>query len=193
MNSYVGEWRGNLVLGNDVLVETSFYQPLSASQTFFVEPRIGYANTPLYIYQGNVLLSEYRTQRAAGGVDLGTNFASYGEARIGLYRGTERFNLSTGPRILPENFRNDIGLLSASLRIDRLDSVDFNRSGYLLSLTAQTSQTALGASDTYDRLEGEARTALTWGEHTLQVALRAGGTTTPTVCRSMRSSSSAAS
>lgn len=177
MNQFGGEWRNDVVLGNDVVLASSFYQPLSARQYFFVEPRASYSNTPLDIYDGNVLLSVYREQGVVAGADLGANFSDYGEARLGLYRGWRKFTLSTGPTVLPASGTVNTGLVRASLRIDRLDSVNFTRSGYLLALNAQVSRAALGATDSYNRFEGEGRVAYSLGDHTVQFALRAGGST----------------
>ncbi len=174
LNRWGGEWRGNLVLGNDVLLTTSLYQPLSDRQYFFVEPRFAAGITPLYIYNANVLLSEYRSHAVGAGLDLGVNFSAYGEARLGVYRGYSRYELATGPPFLPGDFNEDVGFVQAAVRIDRLDSVNFTRSGYLLSLSAQSSKAALGASDDYTRFEGAVRGAYSLGDHTLQLALRGG-------------------
>jgi len=174
LNRWGGEWRGNLLLGNDVLLNTSLYQPLSDRQYFFVEPHFAAGITPLYIYNASVLLSEYRNHFVGVGLDLGANFSAYGEARLGIYRGRSRYELATGPPTLPADFDEDIGLVQAALRIDRLDSVNFTRSGYLVSLIAQSSQTALGASDSFTRVEGGVRGAYSFGNHTLQLAVRGG-------------------
>jgi NTE family protein len=177
LNSWGAEWRNDIVLGNDVVLASRFYQPLSPSQRFFVEPRLVYSDTPLYIYDSDVLLSEYREHTVGVGLDGGVNFDQYGQLRLGLYRGKSRFDLSTGPLFLPKNLEVDLGLLQASLRIDQLDSVSFARSGYLLAANALLSRTGLGATENYDRYDAELRAAFSLGEHTLRVALRGGGST----------------
>jgi NTE family protein len=174
LNSYGAEWRNDVVLGNDVVLLSSFYQPLSPRQYFFVEPRVGYADTPFDIFLRDVILTEYRNRTLGVGVDLGINFKQYGEARIGLYRGRSEYSASAGATILPKDFEVDRGLALASLRIDRLDSVSFTRSGYLLALGLQASRQELGASANYTKYEGEARGAHSIGEHALQLALRGG-------------------
>jgi NTE family protein len=174
LNAYGGEWRNEFVLGSDVLLDTSFYQPLSARQYAFVEPRLRLSNTPLDVYFGNVLFAQYRDQAITASADLGVNFSQYGQARLGLYRGYHRFSLRTGLPSLP-NVNVDTAGLQAGLRIDRLDSVSFARSGYLLSLVGQASLPAMGAAESYNRVEGEIRAAHAFGEHALQIALRGGG------------------
>ena len=174
LNRWGGEWRNQFVLGNNIVLQSQFYQPLSARQQVFIEPIVRFSNTPLDIYTGNVLATEYRDQGASVALDLGLNFSDYGQARLGVLRGNHRFDLSSGPIFLPRDFSADTGLVQASLRIDRLDSVNFARSGYLLALNAQASLQSLGATDTYNRYEAEARGAYSIGPHAFQVALRGG-------------------
>ncbi len=154
-----------------------FYQPLSPSQRWFVEPRIVFSDTPLYIYTGEVLATLYRERMLSAGLDAGLNFSQYGQMRLGLYRGKSKFDLSTGPLFLPKNLEVDLGLVQASLRIDQLDSASFARSGYLVALNALLSRTQLGASLDYDRYDAEARAAFSQGVHTLRLTLRGGGST----------------
>jgi len=68
-----------------------------------------------------------------------------------------------------------IGTAVAGLVIDQLDSVSFTRSGYLLAVDARTSRKELGATDNYDRIVAEGRTAFSFGRHALQFAVRGGG------------------
>ncbi|NLZ43036.1 MAG: BamA/TamA family outer membrane protein [Comamonadaceae bacterium] len=76
---------------------------------------------------------------------------------------------------LPKNLEADLGQFMASLRIDQLDSTSFARAGYLLALNALASRTQFGAGQDYDRYDAEARAAFSYGAHTLQLALRGGG------------------
>ena len=178
LNSLGAEWRSDVVLGNDVVLSSRFYQPLSASQRWFVEPRVVYAATPLQIYSEAVLAALYREHALGAGLDLGLNFSQYGQFRLGVYRGDTQLTLSSGQLFLPKNLRADLGQLQGSVRIDQLDSLSFARSGYLLAVNALVSRTGLGASQNYDRYDAEVRAAFSQGPHTLRLALRGGGSTT---------------
>jgi NTE family protein len=178
LNSLGAEWRSDVVLGNDVVLSSRFYQPLSASQRWFVEPRLVYAGTPLQIYSEEVLAALYREHALGAGLDLGLNFSQYGQFRLGVYRGDTQLTLSSGQLFLPKNLRADLGQLQGSVRIDQLDSLSFARSGYLLAVNALVSRTGLGASQNYDRYDAEVRAAFSQGPHTLRLALRGGGSTT---------------
>jgi len=177
LNSLGAEWRNDVVLGNDILLASRFYQPLSPSQRWFVEPRVAYSDTPLDIYDTDVLLTEYRERTLGAGLDAGINFSHYGQLRLGLFRGRSKFDLRTGPLFLPANFDVDLGQVQGSLRIDQLDSVSFARSGYLVAVNALLSRTQLGATLDYDRYDAEVRAAFSHGAHTLRLALRGGGST----------------
>jgi NTE family protein len=169
------EWRNDFVLGNTVLLATSWYQPLTATQTFFVEPRASYLNTPFDVYVNNVKFAEFNDQLIGGGLDAGANLREFGEARVGLYFGKRRFTLTAGPAIFPPAANIDVGIARVSLRVDQLDSVSFPRGGYFLSFDGVSSRTALGASDNYSRYEVQARTAFSSGRHTLRLTARGGG------------------
>ena len=175
LNSLGAEWRNDVVLGNDVVLASRFYQPLSTSQRWFVEPRVVYSNTPLYIYSGDVLAALYREHTLGAGLDAGLNFSHYGQLRLGVYRGNSELDLSSGQLFLPKSLEVDLGLAQASLRIDQLDSASFARSGYLVALNALVSRTQFGASDDYNRYDAEVRAAVSHDAHTLRLALRGGG------------------
>jgi len=177
LNSLGAEWRNDVVLGNDVVLASRFYQPLSPSQRWFVEPRVVYSDTPLYLYSEDVLAGLYRERTLGAGLDAGLNFSHYGQLRLGAYRGNSKLELSSGQLFLPKNLEVDLGLVQASLRIDQLDSTSFARSGYLLALNALVSRTQLGASQDYDRYDAEVRAAFSHDAHTLRLALRGGGST----------------
>ncbi len=175
LNRLGAEWRNDVVLGNDVVLASRFYQPLSPSQRWFVEPRVVYSDTPLYVYSGDVLAALYREHTLGAGLDAGLNFSHYGQLRLGVYRGNSQLDLSSGQLFLPRSLEVDLGLVQASLRIDQLDSASFARSGYLVALNALVSRTQLGASEDYGRYDAEVRTAISHDAHTLRLALRGGG------------------
>jgi len=176
LNSFGAEWRNDVVLGNSVMWSSSFYQPLSEKQYFFVEPRILYSNTPYDIYVENQRVAELRDEVYGAGIDVGANFVRFGEARIGVFYGRRDFTLEAGPLLIPETGGFSVGLARAGLRIDQLDSISFTRSGYFLSAELESSRTELGADQNYNKYELQGRGALSYGRHSLQLVVRGGGT-----------------
>lgn len=179
LNQLGAEWRNDFILGNTVFLASSWYQPLTPAQDFFVEPRVSYLNTPFDIYVGDVKFATYSDQLLGAGADIGANLREFGEARVGLYFGERRFKLTAGPTLLPSSERSTVGAVRLALRLDRLDSVSLPRSGYYLAFEGVNSMRALGASDDYIRYFGEARAAFSSGPHTLRLTLRGGGTPDP--------------
>ncbi len=176
LNQLGAEWRNDFILGNTVYLGTSWYQPLTPAQDFFVEPRASYLNTPYDIYLGDVKVAEYNDQLIGAGLDAGVNLREYGELRAGLFFGERKFKLTEGPTLFPSSERSTIGAVRVGLRLDRLDSVSLPRSGYFLGVEAIDSLKALGATDEYVRYFAEGRAAFSSGHHTIRLAVRAGGT-----------------
>ena len=90
LNRLGGEWRADVQVGNDGLLFTEFYQPLVASQFFFIAPRAQLVNGPADIYggpDGDDLAARYNISIGTVGLDLGSQFTKYGELRVGVMAG----------------------------------------------------------------------------------------------------------
>jgi NTE family protein len=106
--------------------------------------------------------------------DLGVAFGRYGEFRIGpLY---ERVTLA--PRIgqsgLPTLRTNESGM-HASVVIDQRDSATFARSGYRIEANVHRALTSFSAGNNFSRYQWSSEYAKTFGENTIDVALKFGG------------------
>jgi outer membrane protein assembly factor BamA len=69
-----------------------------------------------------------------------------------------------------------VGVLTAQLRVDALDSLRFPRAGHLVDVKLQRSLPSLGASTTYSKLSADLRGAYSLGQHTLRLGLSGAGT-----------------
>lgn len=175
LNEYGGEWRNDVVLGRDVLLQTEFYQPLSARQYLFVAPRLSYSVEPLDLYVDDLKVAEYRDQTALFQFDLGANFLQYGEARLGVAVGHRRFDLQSGGVLLPGAGTTSIGRFSTEIKLDQLEGINFPTRGYSAYGGAYTSTEMLGADDEYNLWNGEVTAAASIGRHTLEAHVAAGG------------------
>jgi NTE family protein len=123
-----------------------------------------------------VPVATYNNYVTTAGLDLGSQFAKYGELRVGAVRGSRTFTLNSGPAYLvPPDDQADIGGLRVLLRIDQMDSIKFARSGYTASAEVFDSRTWLGASEAYTRWEASLAAAASLGDNTVQIALKGGG------------------
>jgi NTE family protein len=179
LNRLGGEWRADVQVGNDGLLFTEFYQPLVASQFFFIAPRAQLVNGPADIYggpDGDDLAARYNISIGTVGLDLGSQFTKYGELRVGLMAGKFDADLAIGDPLLSQyQLKRDIGAVRTRLFLDQLDSTAFPRSGYNLDAQLVSSSTRLGASDSYNRWNANFVGAKSFGAHTFQLALAGGG------------------
>lgn len=180
LNSYGAEWRNELQIGRTQRISTELYQPLVPSETVFAS--LG-AERSLRVADVSLQLADGSTSRAFAqfsgvdtrvSLDIGAAFGRYGEFRIGPYY--ERVHVY--PRI------GDLGLTSvrstesgvqASVVIDQRDSATFARSGYRLEASVNRALPSLGASSTFTRVQWLSEYAHTFGENTVDVALKFGG------------------
>jgi NTE family protein len=164
-------------MGQTTRLFSEFYQPLSVHRYLFVAPMVEYEQRYVQIFQGDTVLAKYNNHSTTAGLDLGSQITKYGEFRVGVVGGTQTFRLSSGSQALAlTEDRADIGAVRARLRIDQLDSVKFPRSGYYATAEIFDSQTGLGARDNYTRWEGDIISAVSFGDNTIQLALKGGGT-----------------
>jgi NTE family protein len=179
INSLGAEWRTDLQLGSDTFLLTEFYQPLVASQYFFIAPRAQIERWPAYIFggpDGDQLTAIYNVKLATVGLDIGSQFTKYGEVRLGLVAGQGQADVEVGSPILAAyGIKRDVGAVRAKLYVDQLDSTTFPRDGYVIDAQLLASSTSLGASDSYNRWNGAATGARSFGSHSFQVSLAGGG------------------
>ncbi len=176
VNSLGAEWRNDVQLGQATRLASEFYQPLFVHRYLFVAPMVEYDQYQVKIFQDRLQIASYNDRSTTLGFDLGSQITTYGELRVGLMRGPRTFSLNTGPASLALADNNaDIGAVRARFRIDRLDSVKFPRSGYAATAVYLDSRTDLGARDDYTRWEGDILSAFSFGDNTVQVALKGGG------------------
>jgi NTE family protein len=176
INSLGASWRSMVQFGFNNLIFSEFYQPLNAEGDYFVAPNISFASRPVYLYQGRNNVASYTLSSAQVGLATGVHIKSYGEFRVGLVGGTMKPELETGAVYLaPDNSRIAQGGINATLLLDRLDSVHFPRSGWRFGANVLSSTTALGADHSYNRWTIDGTAAYSLGDHTVNVAMKAGG------------------
>jgi NTE family protein len=175
LNSWGAEWRNDVVLGTNVLLGTEFYQPVGPRQYFFVAPQLRYAIDPWYLFSDDVRIAEYQDTSWVAQFDVGANIIEYGEVRLGAAYGRRTFELQSGGFLFPSRLATSIGAIEGVARFDRLDSVNFPHRGYFASAGVYSSLSALGADDEYTKWEARLNGAATWGRHTVEGLVTAGG------------------
>jgi NTE family protein len=151
LNRLGAEWKSWLTLGEVMLIDTEFYQPVEYTGTFFVAPRFVVAdNDEEFVYDEEGYQVPVDIDRHAGLLDLGVQFRSYAELRVGAMHGLLKARPKQGTSYESE----DIGLggWRARLVTDRLDNANFPGRGSYIRAQLFASRESLGADVEYERL-----------------------------------------
>ncbi len=176
INSLGANWRTLLQFGRTKSLLSEFYQPVNTTGSYFVAPYVSFVSSSFDLYQGDNNIATYSTGSSLIGVDVGTQFQRYGELRMGLMTGTLSAELDTGPpELSPGPGRVAEGAARVKLVLDRLNNTYFPRSGWRSTLDVHSSNTALGASDSYTKWSADAMAVYSLGEHTFNAYVKAGG------------------
>jgi len=150
INHLGAEWRNQIILGDRLGLDTEFYQPLTMNGLFFVAPRLTGLVSKRDRWLGPGLATVVTSREWEGRLDLGLALSSWGELRLGAYRGDYSGDLENFPGVLD----NRLGGWRGSMVFDRLDDVDFPRRGWGFGLEGRLARGDLGADMDYDRLQG---------------------------------------
>lgn len=166
LNRRGAEWRTDVQLGTDLLLQSEFYQPFGPGLKYFVAPRVDWHQNNLNVFDGDQNIAQLRVAEGEIGVDLGVELGNVGEFRAGVYTGNGNARLKIGDPLLPDR-KYDLGGVFALLRFDTFSAPRFPRAGVGLNLKWDTSRTALGASEDFDKLEFDVLAAWSRGKNTL--------------------------
>ena len=175
------EFRADATLGSDLLrFNTELRQPLSTALGYYIAPYAEFERRFANIYDDStgVRMTQYHLQTERVGIDFGMPIARLGDFRIGLAYshafGSPVYNLplDDGTLLFPDVYGHEISA-RAKLVIDQLDDPLFPRTGYFAELRAERS--VFGQSDPYTELYGKLIGAVSFGRHSLNASVEAGG------------------
>jgi NTE family protein len=173
LNSYGGEWRNDLQIGNNERARTEWHQPLSPAQRWFVAAGAEYTSDPFDVYADGKRLARFRRNVALTDLSVGVPFGRAGEIRLGASYG--RVKLGDDTSVIPAELLSPPQTLAGSqlwLRLDQLDSIRFPRQGYAVDLRLFRSMPSWGADEDYSRVTLNAQGALSHERHTVQAAVQ---------------------
>jgi NTE family protein len=168
MNTWNGEWRNAVVIGEEPGVMTEFFQPLGDSGRWFAAARASFDQFNINQYQpGTTNIEEqFRIRQSAASVYGGREFGTWGRGSLTYTRGSGERKIRVGDPGTPD-MGFDIGELSVELQADRLDDLYYPSDGHFLSARYRVNRTGIGASQDYDQALFDARMARTWGKNTI--------------------------
>jgi len=173
LTQYGTEWKLETQLGQSSYVFTELYQPLTRYGYFFIAPYLFDGENLRGVFSGDDRIADYRVQEARGGLDLGTNFAQWGELRLGPVWRHVKARVQTGSTALPDVDDNASGV-RLHLFGDRLDQPFFARRGDRLVMSAFRSSSTMGADQPYSRGELSFLHAESFGKHIFQASAYGG-------------------
>ncbi len=166
LNGLGGEWKTTLTVGSPLDLRTRFFQPLGYRGHLFLSPFAGWIQRIAQVYdQNEVALGSYQVSRAAVGMDLGYDFGTWGELRVGYGRAWGWGRRKVGDPSFPD-IDWDEGGLTARMEVDQLDNVNLPHSGYFSDIAFLANRESLGATTSYDRLRARAVGVQTIGRWT---------------------------
>jgi len=152
IGGFRSEWRNDIILFSEYALRSEYYHPFTPQTHWFVAPRGLADSIPLYLYDDNRLTATYRRTLLGGGVDVGYQFGTTGELRVGYEGGWENFNREIGSTELP-NFSGAYGFTKIQYKLDRLDDAVIPRKGQMFQGDFLWSNTSPIATNQYPVLE----------------------------------------
>ena len=166
INRRNGEWRTGFQVGRDPGAFTELYQPVDRALRKFFHVRASAGDQAVNAFDAaGRKISELEVRRVgielSGGRELGT----WGEIRVGVVRETGNISTQVGdPGVPDRDF--DTGDAFLQLFVDRLDDVNFPRSGGSLRTRVTDGLRALGSDAVYQQGLAEGSFAHTLGRYT---------------------------
>lgn len=170
LNRLGAEWRTDLQIGTDPTLVSEYYRPLSFDSRIFFAPKIELRQSNLNAFVMNDRVATLRISSAQAGIDMGSELGTFGEFRIGAYRGIGEARVKVGDPALP-NIDFETGGVFARVRIDTLDNARFPRHGVRADLIWNLSRPGLGADFKFDTVAAELASTWSHGKSSLQLGL----------------------
>jgi NTE family protein len=129
LNSLGGELLAVAEIGTRNRIGVDFYQPLEATQSFFIEPSIAFQQRNIDVFQDDQKLAELDVFERTGQLAFGMRIATLGQARVGWRETAKRADISIGLPLI-DGYDVRYGGWFASVDLDRMDRIYLPRSGW---------------------------------------------------------------
>jgi len=175
-----GEWVTDAQIGQNSLLATEVFLPLSQFSGWFVMPHISVGSRNLPFLIGQSERAQYRVHTFDYGVDFGKQFGNWGEIRGGVYREEGHSRLTIGdpsdPKLLFPAFQS-FGSRTYFTRLsyDTLDDINFPHFGERAMLQWSGARNVVGGQPNSNEITFDLLAAHTWSNrNTLSLSLSGG-------------------
>lgn len=169
INRLNAEWRSVFRIGERQQISTAFYQPLEASNVWFVEPGVSWVERNVNQFQNGELINQFRVEELVGSIGAGRVLGKVGELRVSYLGGSGKARVNIGADQPSLDF--DIGGILTTAAYDNFDNVYFPKRGGTALLSWFAQRESLGSSIDVDIVSGNVGIANTWGVNTLLLGL----------------------
>jgi NTE family protein len=175
VNRWGGEWRSEITIGDTLVGSSEFYQPLGATQRFFVEPSVFVSRNKVDFFDDNDRRrGDLKALIYGGSLQSGVLFGRWGEFRVGAIRASGNLTFTDETLGFDQQTFGDSSLL-ARLSVDTLDNLAFPTSGALVVAEYQYHDDFLGGDFKFEQTSLQALKAQTFGRHTVTLGTRVSG------------------
>ncbi|MEJ2406593.1 MAG: patatin-like phospholipase family protein [Candidatus Thiodiazotropha sp.] len=168
INNMGGEWRSEIQIGHDQRITTELYQPIDNRLKYYIRTSLGYYETHIREFESDQQVADLNVSYTRNLLAAGRQFGEWGQLEVGAYTGSGDVTPYIGSISTPSDNIN-LGAWYVTFNYDRLDSINFPRSGLMASLSWKASREQLGASDNYDTFNINSLWAGTWDKNTVML------------------------
>ena len=152
VNGRGARWHNALQIGRESFLTTDFYQPIDVRQRFFWQPILLTSSTFEDIYIEGERIAQYSMRELYGQADLGVNFRTIAQLRLGFRHGWNEAELETG-FLLPSPPRETDTSVQVRILYDTRDSVGMPTRGAFLNARYVESRDWLDGEQDYSLFE----------------------------------------
>jgi len=174
LNRLGGEFRLELAVGREDLVDVDFYQPVDRKARWFFEPRAFWTRRRFNVIDRHDIEAQLEIAGAGISIGVGRNFSPAELLRLDyeFFRGS--VNRVIGDNPFADDDDVHIGELHLQYRHDNQDSLWFPTSGQVLSAGVRVGGDQIGAAFNYEQALVGASLAHTVGRNTALLRFQAG-------------------
>jgi len=168
MNSWNGELRTALAIGDEPGLFTDFYQPLGKGADWFGGARLLAQQFNINVFEEGTsdIVEQFGISRLGVSAYGGREFGNWGRALLEYARGGGDREIRIGDPTTPDQ-DFDIGELSFVLEADRLDDLYFPKTGHAASALYRYSDTSLGATSDFEQFLLGGSIVRSWSDNAL--------------------------
>jgi NTE family protein len=98
--TFGSELRNDVIVGSIYRLASEYYHPFTPSTRWFIAPQVTLNTSKFYYYFDDHIDSQYRKRQFGGALDVGYNFGSVAEARLGYQAAYQRYSPVIGDTVI---------------------------------------------------------------------------------------------